>query len=56
LRTLAVSEKQISTTDGHWFMVRVMPYRTVASVIQGAVITFIDITAAKALESRLRKA
>jgi len=56
LRTLAVSEKQISTTDGHWFMVRVMPYRTVANVIQGAVITFIDITAAKALESRLRKA
>ena len=56
LRTLAFSEKQISTTDGHWFMVRIMPYRTVANVIQGAVITLIDITAAKALESRLRKA
>jgi two-component system CheB/CheR fusion protein len=56
LRTLAFSEKQISTTDGHWFTVRIMPYRTVANVIQGAVITLIDITAAKALESRLRKA
>ncbi len=55
LRTLAFSEKQISTTDGHWFTVRIMPYRTVANVIQGAVITFIDITAAKELESRLRK-
>jgi two-component system CheB/CheR fusion protein len=56
LRTLAFSEKQISTTDGHWYTVRIMPYRTVANVIQGAVITLVDITAAKELESRLRKA
>jgi two-component system, chemotaxis family, CheB/CheR fusion protein len=55
LRTLAFSEKEISTTDGLWFTVRIMPYRTVANVIQGAVITFVDITAAKELESRLRK-
>ena len=55
LRTLAVSEKQISTTDGHWFTVRIMPYRTVTNVIHGVVITFIDISAAKELESRLRK-
>ncbi len=56
LRTLAFSEKEISTTDARWFKVRIMPYRTVANVIQGAVITFVDITAAKQLESRLRKA
>jgi two-component system CheB/CheR fusion protein len=55
LRTLAFSEKEISTIDGYWFTVRIMPYRTVANVIQGAVITFVDITAAKELESRLRK-
>jgi len=55
LRTLAFSEKEISTSDAHWFKVRIMPYRTVANVIQGAVITFVDITAAKQLESRLRK-
>ncbi len=56
LRTLAFSEKQISTTDGRWFSVRIMPYRTLADVIQGTVITFVDITAAKELEARLRKA
>ncbi len=56
LRTLAFSEKQIATTDGHWFSVRIMPYRTLSNVIQGAVITFVDITVAKELESRLRKA
>jgi len=56
LRTLASRERQIPTTDGHWFTVRIMPYRTLTNVIQGVVITFVDITAAKELESRLRKA
>jgi two-component system, chemotaxis family, CheB/CheR fusion protein len=55
LRTLAFCETQVPTTDGHWFTVRIMPYRTLANVIQGVVITFIDITAAKNLEGRLRK-
>jgi two-component system, chemotaxis family, CheB/CheR fusion protein len=55
LRTLAFSEKQIETTDGRWYTVRIMPYRTVANVIQGVVITFVDITAAKELEARLRR-
>jgi len=55
LRTLAFSEKEITTNDGQWYSVRIMPYRTLANVIQGAVITFVDITTAKELESRLRK-
>jgi len=55
LRTLAFSEKQIATTDGHWLTVRIMPYRTAANVINGVVITFVDITASKELEARLRK-
>lgn len=56
LRTLVFTEKQVPTTDGHWYTVRIMPYRTQANVIQGAVITFVDITVAKELEARLRKA
>ena len=56
LRTLTFTERQITTTDGLWFMVRIKPYRTLSNVIQGVVITFIDITAAKDLESRLRNA
>ena len=55
LRTLAFSEKQIATSNSCWFTVRIMPYRTLANVIQGVVITFVDITVAKQLESRLRK-
>jgi len=54
LRTLATTEKEITTTDGLWFLVRIKPYRTLANAIQGLVLTFIDITAAKALEARLR--
>ena len=54
LRTLAVAEKQIATRDGRWFSVRVMPYRTLDDRIDGVVITFTDITAAKKLEAKLR--
>jgi two-component system, chemotaxis family, CheB/CheR fusion protein len=54
LRSLQPSEKQVQTTDGLWFMVRIKPYRTLANVIQGVVITLIDITASKDLEARLR--
>jgi len=55
LRKLAFSEKQIATTDGRWFSVRIMPYRTMEDVIAGVVITFSNITAAKALEAELRE-
>ncbi|HEY5975555.1 MAG TPA: PAS domain-containing protein, partial [Geobacteraceae bacterium] len=54
LRTLVFSEKQIAATDGRWFTVRIMPYRTMEDVIGGVVITFMDITAAKELEAKLR--
>jgi two-component system CheB/CheR fusion protein len=56
LRTLAACEKQVATTDGHWYSVRIMPYRTLANLILGVVLTLVDITAAKELESQLRKA
>jgi len=55
LRTLATSVKQIATSDGRWFSVRIMPYRTLSNMIQGAVLTFVDITKSKELEFRLRE-
>ena len=54
LRTLVFCEKQIPTRSGRWFTVRIMPYRTVDNVIDGLVLTFINITSAKELESQLR--
>ena len=53
LRTLVFSEKQIATADGRWFLVRIMPYRTMEDVIDGVVITFTNITAFKRLEAEL---
>ncbi|PXX98439.1 chemotaxis protein CheB [Halomonas sp. LBP4] len=55
LSTLAFSEKQIPATDGRWFTVRIMPYRRLDNVIDGVVITLVDITATKELEQSLRK-
>ena len=55
LRTLVFQEKQVNTHDGRWYRVRIMPYRTQENVINGVVITFIDITEIKMLEAELRK-
>jgi len=44
IKTLTSVESQISTTDGRWFNVRIIPYRTLDDRIEGLVITFIDIT------------
>jgi two-component system CheB/CheR fusion protein len=56
LRSLVFRETSVTTVDGRWFTVRIMPYRTLGNRIDGVVITFVDITAAKALEAQLRKA
>ena len=56
LRTLTPCAKSVPASDGRWFSVRIMPYRTLANMIQGAVLTFVDISVAKALEFSLREA
>ena len=54
LRTLIFMEKQIKACHDRWFKVRIMPYRTQDNVIDGLVITFIDISVTKRLEAELR--
>jgi two-component system CheB/CheR fusion protein len=54
LRILTKEEKQISTPEGNWFAARILPYRTLDNMIDGVVITFNVITAAKKLEAELR--
>ena len=55
LRTLLPTEKQVLSTDQRWFAVRVIPYRRLDNVIDGLVITLMDITATKKLELKLRR-
>ena len=54
LRKLGFSEKPITTRDGRWFTIRIMPYRTLDDRIDGVVITFLDISVAKTLEGKLQ--
>jgi len=55
LRTLMFRETIAPTRNGHWFTVRIMPYRTLENVIDGVVVTFTDATAAKALERAVQE-
>ncbi|MHC1686509.1 MAG: CheR family methyltransferase [Methanothrix sp.] len=44
LQTLVFKESQLQTKDGDWYMMRIIPYRTVDNVIDGVVMTFSNIT------------
>jgi two-component system CheB/CheR fusion protein len=55
LKTLVFREKEVQTKDGHWYLMRVMPYRTLSSVIDGVVITFLDTHKAITAEKKLRE-
>jgi two-component system, chemotaxis family, CheB/CheR fusion protein len=50
LETLEFKEKSISTHDGRWFDIRIMPYYTSNGHIDGLVITLINITERKQAE------
>jgi len=56
IRTLTTIENPTATSDGRWYNVRIMPYRTLDDRIDGLVITFTDITASKKLETELKQA
>jgi two-component system, chemotaxis family, CheB/CheR fusion protein len=44
LRTLAPSDTEVRSEDGRWYLIRIRPYRTGDNVIDGLVITFVDVT------------
>jgi two-component system CheB/CheR fusion protein len=56
LDTLVPDEAEVKTRSGSWFLMRLHPYRTVDNVIEGVVITFVDITKLKRAEEALRLA
>ena len=54
--TLVPKEIEVQTLDGKWYTLRILPYRTLENVIEGAVITFIDITEMKQTLASLSQA
>jgi two-component system CheB/CheR fusion protein len=55
LSTLMPKEAKVQTTAGRWYVMRIRPYRTLSNVIEGVVITFVDITEMKQIEDTLEK-
>ncbi len=47
---LVPQEKEIQSKDGRWLIMRLAPYRTIENLIDGVVITFVDITREKKVQ------
>ena len=55
LNKLTPFRKTVRSTDGYWYQMQIMPYRTSQNVIEGVVITFVDITQEKNLAEQLQE-
>ncbi len=56
LNTLISKDVTVQTKEGAWHTMRILPYRTLDNVIEGAVISFVDISEAVLTKEALRKA
>ncbi len=50
LKTLVYKETEVQTKEGTWYLMRIMPYRTAENVINGLVLTFVNINQLKVAE------
>ncbi|MGO4822200.1 MULTISPECIES: CheR family methyltransferase [unclassified Flavobacterium] len=53
LEKLSPFQSAVRSTDEKWYQMQIMPYRTSSNVIEGVVITFVDITKEKSLALEL---
>ena len=51
LASLVFKESEVQTKDGAWYLMRVMPYRTAENLIQGLVMTFVNIDELRSAEA-----
>ncbi|EKO39878.1 MAG: PAS domain S-box [Solidesulfovibrio magneticus str. Maddingley MBC34] len=56
LDTLIPQETDVQIAEGKWYSMRILPYRTMDNVIEGVVITFVDITEKKQSHALLEQA
>lgn len=56
LDKLALKEKEVQTTVGTWYLMRITPYRTSEDLIDGVVVTFLDINDRKQGEKKVHEA
>jgi two-component system CheB/CheR fusion protein len=55
LDNLIPKEVEVQTQAGMWYAMRIQPYRTMNNVIEGAVITFVDVTEMKKTQDALKQ-
>lgn len=55
LETLAPKEAEVQVKSGAWYLMRIRPYRTMENLIEGAVVTLVDISERKKAEESLRR-
>ncbi|WP_157271366.1 CheR family methyltransferase [Azohydromonas aeria] len=53
-QSLRVIEREVRSQEGRWYLARVLPYRTTEDRIDGAVLTFVDITGRRQAEEAMR--
>jgi two-component system CheB/CheR fusion protein len=56
LEKLQIVEREVKTTDGHYFIMRLSPYRTIEDKIDGVVITLVDVSELTTAREELRDA
>lgn len=56
IKKVAFKEKEVNTSKGEWYKVRIMPYKTSKNVIDGATITFVDISNVKNIQEKMQSA
>ena len=52
LDTLVPLEAEVQTKAGNWYILAIRPYRTLENVIEGAVISFVDVTVRKIAQQK----
>ncbi|MCW5660647.1 MAG: PAS domain-containing protein [Burkholderiaceae bacterium] len=55
LDTLVPKEAEVQVKGGMWYLMRIRPYRTLDNLIEGAVITLVDISERKKAEEALQR-
>lgn len=56
LDTLAAREIEVQDREGHWYLLRVRPYRTTDNKIDGVVVVLVDIDEQRCSQQQLRNA
>ncbi|WP_262965276.1 CheR family methyltransferase [Methylobacter psychrophilus] len=56
LKTLVYKDTEVQSVNDNWYLLRILPYRTTENMIDGLVISFVDITRLKKAEQSVQTA